>query len=718
MERGIYFDAWYKHNHCYHPSLPMRSMQMIEDLEKYKGTVLVWSALGGGSISLPYLEHEAFGEVDPRLRFYGFMNDSEFIAECNKRGIKVFAIVFEVQGWEFPAVIDEKGNFKELNVMRSKGGHDWYGLREFSNGKHDKVFKKTLRDYFPEGLYNSAGEEVTDLWAEVAAVDYNGTPIHAQWVEVVGHKAICYQTCRNNPVWRKYLKKIIEIQIDAGAPGIQLDEAELPITSLRHGGCFCRDCRQQFTEYLKELRAKGELSSEYDDIDLDSFDYGEYLKSRNIKFPSDEKGVPLFREYYEFQLRAVKKYFTELVDHAKEYGRKMYGKEILVSGNFFNLMPVYYPFENTVDIVITEMEKTLFKQPYWYRYVAGYSGDKPVIVVENPYGGIIPELLSQLDKGKAYDLYRIFLLEAAAYGCNMAVPYGGWMGNTIKDAFYPPRDVTEEVQTFLANNERLFSKTSGSGVAVLYSWKSYYWTEATKASTGNVEGSDESILFFTPTDIDDPNTTRLPFWETIKALSDEQVIYDVKVLADGEMRADEFKLADLDGVNLLVLPDCHDLTPNQAEVILDYVKSGRKLFVYGRIGENIEGLKEKLSAYDNVIFCPNPDDKQKATALFKQEFLRVYDDMWLVRTNNRSVGIQLHQNKECKAVHLINYSYNKERDAILDIPSIEVEFNLRLGDVKLHTLDGRDVRFDRFDENGKTRLVLKDMPLYTVIEFN
>jgi hypothetical protein len=109
MERGIYFDGWYRNNHCYHPSLPMRSMQMIEDLERYKATILVWSALGGGSISLPYLEHEAYGKVDPRLRFYGYMNDSEFIEECNKRGIKVFGIVFEVQGWEFPAVISEDG---------------------------------------------------------------------------------------------------------------------------------------------------------------------------------------------------------------------------------------------------------------------------------------------------------------------------------------------------------------------------------------------------------------------------------------------------------------------------------------------------------------------------------------------------------------------------------------------------------------------------------
>ena len=80
MERGIYFDGWFKHNYCYHPGLPPRSMQMLDDLEKYHGTILAWAGLGGGSISLPYLKHEAFGPVDPRMQIYGFMNDSEEVS--------------------------------------------------------------------------------------------------------------------------------------------------------------------------------------------------------------------------------------------------------------------------------------------------------------------------------------------------------------------------------------------------------------------------------------------------------------------------------------------------------------------------------------------------------------------------------------------------------------------------------------------------------------
>ena len=109
----------------------MRNLQMLEDLEKYHGTVLVWAGLGGGSISLPYLAHEAFGDVDPRMQVYGYMNDSEFIAECNRRGIKLFGIVFEVQGWEYP-----------------------------------DAFSTKLSDYYPDGIKDEDGNPVTDLWEE------------------------------------------------------------------------------------------------------------------------------------------------------------------------------------------------------------------------------------------------------------------------------------------------------------------------------------------------------------------------------------------------------------------------------------------------------------------------------------------------------------------------------------------------------------------------
>ncbi len=206
MERGVYFDAWFPRQHCYHPSLPARRLRMVEDLVDYKATVLVWSALGGGSISLPYLENEAFGPVDPRFRFYGFVNDSEFIHECQKHGIKVFGIVFEVQGWEFPIELSENEDaILALNELRGAGKPGWLGLREFTQNRYPKLWP-AFESYFPDGLTNSLGEPITNLAEDCCSRDIHGNALHARWVECPDRPHQCYLMDRNSPAWREYLR--------------------------------------------------------------------------------------------------------------------------------------------------------------------------------------------------------------------------------------------------------------------------------------------------------------------------------------------------------------------------------------------------------------------------------------------------------------------------------------------------------------------------------
>jgi hypothetical protein len=183
MERGVYFDAWFPRQHCYHPSLPPRRLRMIEDLQEYRATSLVWAALGGGSISLPYLEQEAFQKIDPRFRFYGFLNDREFIEHCQAQGIKVFGIVFEVQGWEFPVELSEdEDEILSMNEPRGVGRRGWIGLREFTQNRYPKLWKP-FEHYFPAGLVNSDGEKVTNLLEQCVSRDIHGAPMHSVWVE-------------------------------------------------------------------------------------------------------------------------------------------------------------------------------------------------------------------------------------------------------------------------------------------------------------------------------------------------------------------------------------------------------------------------------------------------------------------------------------------------------------------------------------------------------
>src|SRR3954471_12164023 len=312
MERGVYFDAWFPRQHCYHPSLPPRRLKMVDDLVDYRATALVWSALGGGSLSLPYLEEEAFGEIDPRLRFYGFINDAEFVAECQKRGIKVFGIVFEVQGWEFGAELSEdEDRVLALNELRGAGVPARLGLREFSQTRYPKLWKP-LEHYFPDGLVNSDGQRVTDLIEECVSRDLHGAPCHAKWVEVPDNPHQCYLMDRNNPVWREYLKAIIRIQIDAGVDGIQLDEAETPMTAMQYGGCFCRDCMKGFRAWLRE-RPPAEVA------DLDAFHYGEWLLELGFDFQQRREETPLFWDYHRYQQSQIKRHFGELAAYAREY---------------------------------------------------------------------------------------------------------------------------------------------------------------------------------------------------------------------------------------------------------------------------------------------------------------------------------------------------------------------------------------------------------------
>ena len=715
MERGIYFDGWYKHNYCYHPSMPLRSAQMLEDLEKYHGTVLAWAGLGGGSISLPFLEHEAFGPVDPRMQLYGFMNDSEFVAECSRRGIRLFGIVFEVQGWEFPAVLDGNGRIIRMNKRAEEAENAaWYGLREFSADTYPDAFPTSLKDYYPDGIRDEDGNLVTDLWEACCTRDRFGNPIHAQWVEIKGHRETCYQMCRNNPVWREYLKKIMMIQIDAGVPGIQLDECELPMTSISSGGCFCKSCMKQFNEWLAERRAAGLLGPEWDEIDLDTFHYGEYLNSHGCSYPEN---APFYRDYWEFQLRQVKKYFGELADFARKYARTTYGRNLEVSGNFYNMQPAYYPIEDKVDIVITEMDHTLFRQPYYYRYCAGFARGKPVIIAENPYGGIMPRLLEMLDQGKGYDLYRIYLLEASVYGCGMSVPYGSWMGNTIRDSFWAPRQLTASVQDFLHDHEECYPQAPSRGAAVLYSYASYYWRDSNKGAGANgMQDSYGPLLDATAAEWLDPDLKPVPFWDMIRAMSNRNMQYDVVMLPDGELREDDFTAEQLEGYPLVVVPDCFTLTEKQRRILLDYARAGGKAVVAGRLAEG-SSLREDLEKTGNAVFIPLSGKKEEDTARFMETFEPLYTHIAPVLCRAEKIGVQRYDRDGKTWVHLLNYRYDEAEDRILPVETLKLSLR-DTGDRDPVLLAPEGIPLPEMSvsrSGGITEITLRGVGLYTVI---
>lgn len=658
---------------------------MVEHLHELHATVLVWSALGGGSISLPYLEQEAYQEIDPRFRFYGFVNDAEFIAACRAQGIKVFGIVFEIQGWEFPVELNEaEDRVLALNEPRGAGKRDWFGLREFTQNRYPKLWAP-FEQYFPDGLTNSDGERVADLLEEGCSRDIFGQPIHASWVECPDREHYCYMMDRNNPVWREYLKAIIRIQIDAGVDGVQLDEAELPLTTLGRGGCFCKDCVKGFRSYLQAL-PPDELPAEVRDEDLTDFHYGSWLLDRGYDFKSNQKATPLFPDYIRYQRGAITRYFAELADYARDYAASR-GRSVLVSGNFFNLLDQYYSLEPKVDVIITEMRSTSYRQPSWYRYVAGFAGPKPVVVVENPYGGVVAELVGRLKLGKGYDLYRSSLYEAAALGANMSVPYGAWMGSVEQDAFDPPHALSVEIQDFLAANEALFSRETWNEVAVVYSVESEF--QRANPRGGNTQDGE------------------IPFWQVTNALCDDAVLYDVVMFPEGELRPDSVQVEDFAQYKTVILPDCFYLTPTQAQILAVVLDTGTRLVVLGELGANLP--PETMHA---VLKHPN---------LIRVERSHVFaiDDLpegpQVRITPAIDVAINVQRVDGGAAVHLIRYAYDETRDQTPVLPELTVEIRLPSTFETLTCASpGGEMTGELEVEGDRHRIRLRDVPLYGI----
>jgi hypothetical protein len=300
-----------------------------------------------------------------------------------------------------------------------------------------------------------------------------------------------------------------------------------------------------------------------------------------------------------------------------------------------------------------------------------------------------------LGRGRGYDLFRMSLYEAAALGVNMSVPYGSWMGSVIEDAFYAPHELCVEIQSFLADHERLYSRATYHEVGVVYSIRSSQRLLARRAAADNRTNETTDVV--------------VPFLQACESLTQARHPYDVVFFPEGELCHDELELGDLRRYRALVLPDCHELTERQAELLLEYLEDGGRLVVSGALGENLdEGSRRALLEHARTT-------RTEPSAGITVQDLPVGPQL-RVHGGDADVAFCVQRVDGGAAVHLIRYDYDAEDDAVG--PLTELELELRLSDrfSRATAFSPAGTPSVSLDSDGAVhRLRLTDVPLYSVV---
>lgn len=157
--------------------------------------------------------------------------------------------------------------------------------------------------------------------------DLNDRPAITWWVHTYkGHPS--YHYCTNAPGYRHYLMYQLRRVMQAGTDWLMIDSAIPTVGALnaRYGGCFCRHCMAGFRAYLRANLSEEEILSR-DIRDLETFDYGDYLRERGItdemyraRILAFPPVIPLAKEYFDFQWAAINWLFREFKRTAREFG--------------------------------------------------------------------------------------------------------------------------------------------------------------------------------------------------------------------------------------------------------------------------------------------------------------------------------------------------------------------------------------------------------------
>lgn len=689
-----------------------KDSRIVEDMRKLRVSALMWSAMGSGVISLNNLEEEGWGRRiwDPQGR-----SDVEFIRECKEKGINVFSVVFTAQGVEVGISTDEKEErIISFGRIDKKEGKKYWGLNEFYQNRYPKIFKG-FKNYFKDIFYDDKGNPVKDFINETACCSIDGKPARALWVNEIEKYFDMknYYMCKNSPYWRDYLKRIVEMQIEAGSPGIQFDESGGPLDSTMFDVGFCPHCTRRFSQFLSEKYGEK----------FRNFDYRKYLRRRGYGLGSIFtyfKGVPYGKEFKTWHLQAIRENLKELTDYTRDYAKQK-EKEVLIAGNYVELLPFYFPVVDLVDILNFEL---MVKAPHEGRNSARYmlarelAREKPVTAVPSIMHGAYfkKRKKDNLDKS----MMKYFVAEAAASQANFQIPYS-CLTIEGEGSYYPDLESLAPYQNFIANHSEFYLGKPVNDITIIFSFPSYFWEFEWVTQSGSHMSS---------------------FLGIESLLSDLKIPYHTAIWGDGKF-VDEFH-SEIDS-KIIILPAVSCLTEKQRDWLENFSNSHGKIAILGSLGrfneeydevKNGFQLEEKLLKSQNRLvfdFDIGKEYRWERRGIFLSQFQEKISKLLTeasITTNlpvNSFMSSYISQNE--LFIHIVNSQYEEREDRFLPLKNIAIEINkeaisfkagnkFEINKVKLFRPEFEDEEIDFSQTDEKILIKIKEIPLYGVISLD
>jgi len=469
----------------------------------------------------------------------------------------------------------------------------------------------------------------------------------------------------HNPAWQNVLLDQVKQIIDYGADGVVMDGHMPNIYTFDQGGSFDEYTMADFREYLKANFSEEELATKFDIPDIENFNYKEWIIShgREDFLQAGIWNGPYFEglhaQFYIFEWKYTKQFFSIFQDTAKAYAAIKYGRNFVVSEN---CGCAYYASVDIDDFIIGEFKyyssnaKTTELAASQIKLLKSI-GNKPFVVVPgilNPRDGFTPpENTKNLMKFILADIY-------AAGGCIFLCPY-------IDDYEIDYGNLSKYTSFILQNGYLYENLSNPARTAVAFSF----------ASVLNRRFRFE----------DDSDRAR-PIYNSYKGLStiliEGNIQHNVLIFRDTRFSEDRLKFETLTSYDCIILSSVYCLTDDQAQLLLDYVRDGGIVISVGDIAPYDENANlasrpvlNSFSKYEThpygdgyfVTVWPNvgtgyfsgehPEFKK---LLIDEVNKHVIPQTIVIPENDVSVYAYNKTDSSDKILHLVNYDFDPKQD--------------------------------------------------------